>query len=173
MRNNAISVANAFVTTANNANAVLTPLKLMKLVYIAYGFGLALIEGESMLDKRFDRVEAWRLGPVIPSVYYSFKHYKNQQITEPAVIMRPEAGAEVKFETPILRGEEEWAIVDIVWTRYGDMPTSELVEILHQKGSPWALSYEEGCNNEIPEEMTKFYYSSLVDVLLRKGNEER
>ena len=58
----------------------------MKRVYIAHGFSLA-INKESLLDKRFDKVEAWKYGPVIPSVYHSFKQYKADPITEKAVVM--------------------------------------------------------------------------------------
>lgn len=67
MKDNALSVANYFIDLAKKENKNLTQLGLMKRVYIAHGFSLA-INKESLLDKRFDKVEAWKYGPVIPSV---------------------------------------------------------------------------------------------------------
>ena len=75
MKDNALSVANYLIDLAKKENKNLTQLGLMKRVYIAHGFSLA-INKESLLDNRFDKVEAWKYGPVIPSVYHSFKQYK-------------------------------------------------------------------------------------------------
>ena len=52
----------------------ITHLKLQKLLYIAYGWNLVLNKEHPRL---FDEsIQAWKLGPVIPSVYY---YYKNQK----------------------------------------------------------------------------------------------
>ncbi len=77
--NNTLSVANYLIDLAEQSGKHLQPLKLMKLVYIAYGFGLAVLD-RSIIDPRFDKVEAWRFGPVIPSVYHSFKQYGKNDI---------------------------------------------------------------------------------------------
>ena len=81
MKDSALSVANYFVDKSLKETKALKPLKLMKLVYIAHGYMLAML-GYSVFSKRFDKVEAWKFGPVIPSVYHSFKRYGNQPITE-------------------------------------------------------------------------------------------
>ena len=81
MKDNALSIANYFIDLANEDNEPIRPLKLMKLVYIAYGYALALLN-RSIIDYRFDKVEAWKFGPVIPSVYHSFKIYGKKPITE-------------------------------------------------------------------------------------------
>lgn len=47
----------------------LTPLQVIKLTYIAHGYSLA-INGEPLVD---EAVEAWRHGPVVPSVYHRAK----------------------------------------------------------------------------------------------------
>lgn len=169
MKNNAISVANAFIKIANETgDNSLTPLKLMKLVYIAHGFGLALLKNDTLIDPRFDKVEAWKLGPVIPSVYHTFKYYGNDAITETAknFLNESEEGKATLCE-PVLDGEDQRAIVNLVWQRYGKQPASKLVEILHQPGTPWAITYRVGENREIPDELTKLYYSKIVDYLLK------
>ena len=43
------------------------------------------------------------------------------------------------------------------------MSAGELVEILHQDGTPWSLSYRPGSNREIPRRVTKQYYDLLVN----------
>ena len=53
MKDNALSVANYLIDLAKKENKNLTQLGLMKRVYIAHGFSLA-INKESLLDNRFD-----------------------------------------------------------------------------------------------------------------------
>ena len=86
MRINALSVANYFIELAQRDEVSITQLGLMKRVYIAHGFSLALLNF-SLLDSRFDDVEAWKYGPVIPSVYHSFKCYRNGPITDKTIIV--------------------------------------------------------------------------------------
>lgn len=86
MKENALAVANYFVELAEKEGKPITLLGLVKRVYIAHGFSLALFH-KSLLDPRFDKVEAWRYGPVIPSVYHSFKQNRANPITEKTVVM--------------------------------------------------------------------------------------
>lgn len=90
MKTNALSVANYFIDLAQKDNKPIHLLGLVKRVYIAHGFALALL-GRELLDSRFDKVEAWRYGPVIPSVYHSFKQYRTKEIKEKTVVMEWDA----------------------------------------------------------------------------------
>ena len=51
MKDNALSVANYFIDLANKENKPITQLGLMKRVYIAHGFSLA-INKKSLLDSK-------------------------------------------------------------------------------------------------------------------------
>lgn len=161
MKTNALSVANYFIELAERDNAKITPLRLMKLVYIAYGFGLALLD-KSFLDSRFDKVEAWRFGPVIPSVYHSFKHFGKGPITRKTTML---VGNDTDYTviTPELEDEDVKNICRLVWKRYEHCDANTLVTILHGAGTPWGQTYEEGKNNPIPEQYTRAYYKSLVE----------
>lgn len=170
MRTNALSVANYFIDLADRDNKPLKPLKLMKLVYIAYGYSLALLD-ESILDSRFDSVEAWKLGPVIPSVYHSFKIYGNSPIKKKTTIL-VESSGEIKSEEPILEDEKIKMICDFVWKKYGKYPDSTLVTILHGIGTPWGKVYKKNKNNTIPEEYTRLYYKYLISKI-KEGNVRR
>ncbi len=63
MKTNALGVANYLLELAKKQNIDVEPLKLMKLVYIAHGYMLALFN-RSALDERFDWVEAWKYGQI-------------------------------------------------------------------------------------------------------------
>lgn len=161
MKNNALSVANYFVGLSLKSHTELKPLKLMKLVYIAYGYALVLL-GKSILDERFDTVEAWKLGPVIPCVYHSFKMYGKSHITKKTVIFE-EVNGDLVTRIPELKDEAVEQICDFIWKHYGlKYNDSELVTLLHGRGTPWGQVYEEGRNVPIPELYTKLYYTELV-----------
>lgn len=170
MKESALSVANYFVQKSLDDNKDLKPLKLMKLVYIAHGYMLALLD-RSVFNPRFDKVEAWKLGPVVPSVYHSFKMYGNSPILKLTGALQ---GARIvdgnmvaDYIEPILKDKEAIRVCDYVWYRYGTQYNdSTLVSLLHRQGSPWATVYEEGKNNIIPDEFTKAYYKLLVDTII-------
>lgn len=165
MKDNALAVANYFIDLANSENKTITQLGLMKRVYIAHGFSLA-INNKSLLDPRFDTVEAWRYGPVIPCVYHSFKQYRANPITEKTVIMEwDETKGEPYFHTPELKDEQAKKIVQMVWKRYAKMSDSEMVALTHKPGTPWAVCYMEGLNKPIPDEITEIYYKKIVDYV--------
>lgn len=161
MKTNALSVANYFVELSLESHTELKPLKLMKLVYIAYGYALALL-GKSILDERFDKVEAWRFGPVIPCVYHSFKIYGKDPIKKKTVVFE-EINGDLVTRTPELNDEDVRKVCNFVWRHYGlKYSDSKLVELLHGKGTPWGQVYEEGKNIPIPEIYTQLYYAELV-----------
>jgi uncharacterized phage-associated protein len=164
MATNATAVANYFIDLAKNDNMELRQLGLIKRVYITHGFSLALFD-KSALDPRFDVVEAWKHGPVIPSIYHSFKHNENNPITVKSVIARVEekdGKFKEKFEEPILQDTDIQSVAEMVWDRYKKLSDYEMVALTHRKGTPWALCYKEGERNEIPDSFTKVFYKKLI-----------
>ncbi|MFC2382773.1 MAG: Panacea domain-containing protein [Porphyromonas sp.] len=172
MEVNALAVANYFVELSKRYGVPLRLLGLVKRVYIAHGFSLA-ITGRPLVDPRFDRIEAWKYGPVIPSVYHSFKHNKDKPIKEPAVIARWSASeAKEKFEVPKLTNEDDKRLVELIWKRYIQLSDGDLVSITHEPGTPWSMVYVEGENRVIPDERTRDYYEKVMD-LIRKNNAQK
>ena len=167
MKDNALSVANYFIDLAKKENMPITQLGLMKRVYIAHGFSLA-INKVSLLDNRFDKVEAWKYGPVIPSVYHSFKQYKASPITGKAVVMEWDENTDrMSFPEPMLANDNAKKMVEMVWKRYRNFTDSEIVSLTHRRGTPWAVCYVPGQNSPIPDEITALYYEKLVENILR------
>lgn len=172
MKDNALSVANYFIDLAQAEDKPITQLGLMKRVYIAHGFSLA-INDKSLLNDRFDKVEAWKYGPVIPSVYHSFKMFRSNPITEKTVVVEwDEKKNEPIFITPELEDEEDKKIVEMVWKRYHDYSDKEMVDLTHRKGTPWSVCYVPNQNRPIPDEITALYYQRLIEIVLKRAKNE-
>src|SRR5688572_9338191 len=71
-----IAIANYFIAKSLESGKDLTPMKLVKLVYLAHGWYLGLTSKPLISEA----VQAWKYGPVINSVYHTFKKYGNDQI---------------------------------------------------------------------------------------------
>jgi uncharacterized phage-associated protein len=158
MKTSAIAIANYFVDLSKKEGKEIRLLGLIKRVYITHGFTLALYD-RSALNPRFDVVEAWKLGPVIPSVYHSFKHFKTDPITEESVVFTDYN----KFEFPELKDKEVKHVANSVWKRYIDYSDFEMIKLLHREGTPWGMCYVEGENREIPDLYTRVFYKKLLD----------
>lgn len=166
MKTDAIAVANYFIELAKKANKPIHLLGLVKRVYIAHGFSLA-INNKGLINPRFDKVEAWRYGPVIPSVYHTFKQYKAEPITKFADNMCwDDKTLQPKWIAPVLKDEDDKKVVEMVWKRYINFQDAELVSLTHKKGTPWYLCYIENENVPIPDELTASYYEQLVKNIL-------
>jgi uncharacterized phage-associated protein len=164
MNVNATALANYFVDLSKDSSVKLRQFGLMKRVYITHGFCLALLD-KSALDPRFDVVEAWKNGPVIPSVYHSFKHNRNNPIEEKSVIAEWKNG-EIMCTVPEI-GNDNGSIkeiADAVWEKYLAFSDAQMVELLHREGTPWALCYKEGKNNPIPDLYTKAFYKKVLGI---------
>jgi uncharacterized phage-associated protein len=61
----AFTVADEILKIAKRKGLHITPMQLLKLVYIAHGWSLAIL-GRDLFP---DRIEAWKYGPVIPDLY--------------------------------------------------------------------------------------------------------
>ncbi|MCQ2337142.1 MAG: HigA family addiction module antitoxin [Paludibacteraceae bacterium] len=162
-KTDALSVANYFVEKAENEHKDITMLMLVKLVYIAQGYSLALL-GRPITNSRFDKVEAWKFGPVVPSVYNSFKHCGNNPIKEKTMILKWFDDGNYTFEEPIVKDKDTKFILDKVWMDYKTWSPSKLVSELHQKDTPWFKYYREGKNIQIPDKETELYYKRKLKI---------
>lgn len=152
------AVANEFLEKSNEISV----LKLVKLCYIAQGFSLAVLDRPIFTD---DKIEAWKYGPVVPSIYHEFKHFGRENINTKSQFITLTEDFDFIPETPTLTNEDDKKIVQIVWNMYGGLSASRLVDLTHKNGSPWWLTYRPNCNNIIPNDLIKEYYKMLVDKM--------
>jgi len=59
-----LAVANYFIKKSQDDGIAVTPMQLVKLVYIAHGWHLGLHHSQLLTES----IQAWKYGPVIPSV---------------------------------------------------------------------------------------------------------
>lgn len=153
-----LAVANFFVQQSAKTGTSLTPMKLLKLVYIAHGWSLALFDKPLVSEV----VQAWDYGPVIPEVYYAFRHYRARQITDMA---RERVGD--KMRAPVIDEADRSAkaLLEKVWLNYGNCDALYLSTITHQPNTPWSRTWEShGKNATIPQDAIALHYKELANV---------
>lgn len=152
-----IAIANWFIHRAEIESCPLDPMKLVKLVYLAHGWHLA-VRGEALIN---ETVEAWPYGPVVPSVYHAFKRYGKAPVDGPAMEVNPEAG---DFSMPdVPRGDIETVeVLERVWEVYRGFSGIELSTLTHQPGSPWEQAWGEA------EKQGKVRGIDIPDVVIRE-----
>lgn len=164
MKTNAQAVANCLLDLAKKENSEIRPLRMVKLVYITHGFSLALYDKVAVDET----VEAWRYGPVVPSIYHEFKEYGRGPIMKKAIVTDFDSeGLINKIITPSLIDEEIKKVAGFVWSYYKVFNDTELIDITHKKGTPWDLSYKAGQNKKIPNSLIKEYYLLLTENILK------
>ena len=150
----AIDIARYVINYSWDINAPLSNLKLQKLLYFIQGNFLRILNRPCFKDD----IEAWKYGPVVPTVYSKFKRYGSNNINRIEYIYEFE---ENKYEAikkdfkPILSDEEAQIIQGVV-SACKDYSANYLVKLTHSQ-SPWKKSYGKN-NNVISIELMREYF---------------
>jgi uncharacterized phage-associated protein len=155
-------VANFFLDKAEVADLALTPMKLIKLVYIGYGWYLALI-GQKLFN---ENIEAWQHGPVIPSIYDEFKRFGSGRIKSKATAYDLET---MELTEPNIPHDDSTAnlILDKVWAAYQQFSAWALRDKTHELGTPWSDTYASGGAREvIRDELIKPHFKTKISEIL-------
>ena len=163
---NSSIAANFFLKKGKKEDIPITIMKLLKLVYIAHGWALAILENKLGILNG-EEVEAWKHGPVIPSLYHEFKHYHNTPIEEwsQTTIDETDNGFELKaifFEDADINDKkilEE--ILNTVWESYKEYSAWGLSRKTHESGTPWEKAWKNK-NRCISNDSIKAYYTSYL-----------
>ncbi|WP_301585631.1 Panacea domain-containing protein [Halomonas alkaliantarctica] len=154
------AVANYFLAKSFEQGVPLTPMQLLKLVYIAHGWHRGYFQ-QNLID---DAVEAWRYGPVIPGLYHKVKKYGRGHIYESidGFSFQNEISENPPHANTI-------ALLEKVWDVYKDKNGLELSALTHESGTPWdkvwTKSSEPGhfaINEIIPNELIQEHYQKLI-----------
>ncbi len=139
----AVKIARYMVRLAADRKARLTPMQVLKLVYIAHGWQLGLYSMPLVSNS----IEAWPYGPVIPEVYHHYKKYGGGVIKA------------IPTELPSgLTSDEESTTVQ-VFEGYGHRTGVSLSSLTHEAGSPWSVTVQQsGIGAVISTDLIEDYY---------------
>jgi uncharacterized phage-associated protein len=150
-------IANAFLTLANRDGYRVSPLKLQKLLYYANGYYMAENDGQPLINEYF---EAWDYGPVIPTVYYEFREYKDNPIKRFAYTWDERAGKMIIAPQPI--GDARAGdVIEWVWETYRDRSAVDLSKMTHKADSPWDKARRRASNHGMRNERLELH--EIVD----------
>ena len=142
------AVANEVIRLAHARPVPITNLEVLKLIYFAHGFMLALNNQRLF----WQNVVAWPHGPVVIDVYESLKVYGRHPITEQ--IQMPGL-------TPV--GGIAESTIGHSYRNMKKYSTRRLVGISHDPQGPWHKVWHGfGQNHVISNEMIKDYFDSLL-----------
>ena len=131
-----------FLDDSNDGDGI-SNLKLQKLVYYAQGFFTAIYDKPLFQS----RIYAWAHGPVVPSLYHTYKVHGRNSITVPA-----------NFDPKSLKGDE-FDLIEEVFLEFGQFSAWKLRNMTHEE-SPWMN--HEGDISLIPLIEIKEYFKTRL-----------
>lgn len=160
-----LSIANYFVYKSMDEGVSITPMKVLKLVYIAHGWHLGIRKEPLIMEQ----TEAWKYGPVIESVYRVFKKFGRNDIDSLQFLSKDD---KMEF-TDLLKNEDDRALLDRVWEVYRDYTATELSSLTHMPETPWYTTWNEKGGSLksgaiIPNAAIRAYYEGKAQVSASK-----
>ena len=136
----------------------LDPLQINKIAFFCHGWSVG-VNRKPLIS---ETIEAWRWGPVIPSIYQTFRMFGELPVTYNVFLKLENVNA-----TSIDFSKEETAIMDPVIDYYSQYVGGVLIGITHEDGSPWQQCWVEGMNNPIPNNLIEEYYRNKLDEMTK------
>jgi hypothetical protein len=145
-------IANYFLWKARKEDLNdVTPMKLIKLVYIGYAWYYAIYDKKLFAEQ----IQAWQYGPVIPSIYHEFKRFGSSPISNYAIEFGLDTG-ETSYPIVMEKDEEILQVLGAVWEIYKNKSGTELSKITHEEDSPWHYAfYGQGVNSPLSDEQIR------------------
>lgn len=153
-----LQISNYFINKSFEDGVQITPMKVLKLTYIAHGWYLALTDHPLINEQ----TEAWKYGPVVRSVYDAFKRYGKGDINQLAFGF----GSSVTLK-PIKDNKQVTDLLDDIWRIYGRLSGTQLSNLTHQPGTPWDITWNNNGGSLkrgaiIPNKLIRKHYKSLL-----------
>ena len=145
------AIANKILDMREETGGSLTIMQLIKLVYIADGWALALL-GRPLA---WENPEAWQYGPVFRSVYRAFAGNGARPVTSRVMVPGTNLPVTANFTA------DEEALIRQVVDSYGKLSAYALSNLTHQPGTPWQKAYERALYADIDIDETKSHFESL------------
>ena len=162
------AVANSILLRAWEHKIAVSPMKLQKLVYYSHGWHLAVV-GDRLINRKS---EAWKFGPVVPTLFHEFKKFGNQPIDTLAVSYQETGPGMFDFKPmePTIEIEAVESglnpltipVVEKVLSEYGQFSATKLSNMTHEPGGPWDQIWNSGQpvddGTDIPNELISGHF---------------
>lgn len=146
----AAKVANRMLELARARQDVVTPLKLLKLVYIAHGWLFPYLREPLLAEP----AQAWQYGPVVPSLYHAVSRFRASPITELVPDTDPQA-----------LSDEASSLIESVYNTYSRYSGTQLSNMTHMSDTPWSEAWNaRGRNAIIPNDRIAAHYQHLLET---------
>ena len=146
----AAKIANRMLEIAHQRGEELSPLKLLKLVYIAHGWSFPHLNQPLLSEP----AQAWQYGPVVPSLYHSVSHFRAAPIR-----------GFVPDHDPQELSEQAKALIENVYDTYSPYSAVQLSNMTHMPDTPWSEAWNaNGRNAVIPDNRIADHYRHLWET---------
>lgn len=154
----ALRAANTIIERSLENGQMVDQLKLQKLLYLAQGISLA-VRDEPLFS---DKIEAWRYGPVVRSVYNAAKFHGAAPIAAllPGVYLGP--------RTISPDDGESNAVIAETLRAYGKLQGVQLVALTHRPGLPEGEPWVQARSRATPKDK-----SPTIDLELMRSSFKR
>lgn len=124
------------------------PMHVLKLVYLCHGWMLGIF-GRGLIA---EPAEAWRYGPVVPTIYHTYKSFRGDPI------------ATAPVDRSAILDENQNDLLGAVLRAYRDYSALDLSAITHQPGTPWYEVYNGGRGESaiIPDALLRKHYAARL-----------
>ena len=161
-RRNPLEVANYIIQQGIKNEKPYTLLQIIKLVYIAHGWFMALKDSaEPPLIS--EAVMAWKYGPVIITVYHALKTNGNRPIKHTL----DDVGVGENFT------QFEENVLNKVLDVYGRHDGIYLSALTHQKGTPWHDVYDGQRYRTIENQMIYEHFKKLKEENIERQKQKK
>ena len=147
---NCFDIAKKFLELSKSEGQIMTPMKLLKLTYIAHGYYLAFTEKPLFSNN----VEAWKYGPVIPELYHIVKR----------VNFSGNDFSFIEMYSTNKISKVDGRFLSSVWDAYKKFDGGQLSSKTHEEETPWAKTYNGHFSTKIDNELIKQYYKTKINA---------
>ena len=159
---NPLEVANYIIRQGVINKKPYTLLQIIKLVYIAHGWFMAL-KGGAKYPLISEAVMAWKYGPVIITVYHALKTNGNRPIEHPL----EDVGLGENFTS------FEENVLNEVLNVYGRYDGIDLSALTHQEGTPWHIVYDGQRYKTISNQLIYEHFKQLKEENIKKQQQKK
>ncbi|MFC4311666.1 Panacea domain-containing protein [Steroidobacter flavus] len=149
MSRSSLAVADYLIKRQRERGRSLTPMQLIKLVYICHGWNLG-VHKEPLIT---EPIEAWAYGPVIRRLYDAVKGYGSNPVGEINAAIEP-----------LELSDAEKTLIDRVSDFYGQFSGIRLSQMTHMPNTPWEITRRQhGLNRIISNDLIEEFYARQAE----------